>query len=91
MLQAYVFKCFSYFICMFQVFHLNVAKVDIDVAYTCMLQKYVLSVSFICMSQVFHLDVACVLHDYTRVLQVFLGVCKCFSYLRCILQVFHLN
>jgi hypothetical protein len=29
MLQAYIcFKCFSYFICMFQVFHMDVAKVD---------------------------------------------------------------
>jgi hypothetical protein len=26
---------------MFQVFHLNVAKVDLDVTYTCMLQTYV--------------------------------------------------
>ena len=36
---------------MLQVFYLDVAKVDLDVAYTCMLQAYVLSVfkCFICM------------------------------------------
>jgi hypothetical protein len=90
MLQAYIFKCFSYFRCMFQVFHLNVAKVDMDVAYTCMLQKYVSSVSCVCckcfiwMLHVFY-------NSYTHVLQVFLGVCKCFSCFGCMLQVFYLN
>jgi len=36
---------------MLQVFYLDVAKVDLDVAYTCMLQAYVSSVlsCFICM------------------------------------------
>ena len=40
--------CFECFRRMFQVFHLNVAKVDLDVAYTCMLQAYVSSVLYIC-------------------------------------------
>jgi hypothetical protein len=31
--QAYVFKCFGCFIGMLQVFHLDVAKVDLDVVY----------------------------------------------------------
>jgi hypothetical protein len=38
-------KCFICFRRMLQVFHLNVAKVDLDVAYTCMLQAYISSVS----------------------------------------------
>jgi len=56
------------FTCMFQVFHLDVAKVDLDVAYTCMLQEYVSRVSgvFIHMLQVFHLDVAYVLQWLSR-------------------------
>jgi hypothetical protein len=41
MLQAYIFKCFRCFRCTFQVFYLDVAKVDLSVAYTCMLQEYV--------------------------------------------------
>jgi hypothetical protein len=45
---------------MFQVFHLDVAKVDLDVAYTCMLHGYVFECfrCFICVLQVFHLDIA---------------------------------
>jgi hypothetical protein len=44
------FKCFSYFICMFQVFHTDVIKVDQDAAhvvnsYTRLFQVYVLNVS----------------------------------------------
>jgi hypothetical protein len=45
MFQAYVFKCFGYFIGMLQVFHLNVAKVNLDVVYVDiairMFQEYV--------------------------------------------------
>jgi hypothetical protein len=37
-------------------FCLDVVKVNPDIAYTCMLQAYVLSVSYICL-QVFYLDV----------------------------------
>jgi hypothetical protein len=40
-------KCFVCFRCMLQVFHLDVAKVDLDVTYTCMLQVYVSSVSVV--------------------------------------------
>jgi hypothetical protein len=40
-----VFGCFKR---MFQVFHLNVVKVYMDVTYTCMLQSYVSSVSYVC-------------------------------------------
>ena len=35
------FKCFYCFKRMLQVFYLDVAKVDLDVTYTCMLQAYV--------------------------------------------------
>jgi hypothetical protein len=38
-------KCFICFKCMLQVFHLDVAKVD--VAYTCILQAYVSSISVV--------------------------------------------
>jgi hypothetical protein len=41
---------------MLQVFCLDVAKVDVDVAHTCMLQAYVSGVSYVCL-QVFHLDI----------------------------------
>jgi hypothetical protein len=50
--------CFKYskcFICsrrMLQVFYLDIAKVDLDVAYTCMLQAYVSSV-FRCFIRMF--------------------------------------
>ena len=57
MLQAYIFKCFRR---MFQVFHLDVAKIDLDVAYTFMLHEYTFK-CFISMLQMFHLKIAYVL------------------------------
>jgi hypothetical protein len=76
------------------VFYLNVAKLDLNVAYTCMLQAYVSSV-FSCfkrMFQVFYLDMAYILQWLHT---CFSGVsdvcCKCFSCFGRILQVFHLN
>ena len=52
---------------MLQIFYLDVTKVDLDVAYTCMLQAYVFKcysgVSYVCL-QVFHLDVAYVYDDF---------------------------
>ena len=68
---------------MFQVFHLDVAKVDLDVAYTCMLQVNVSSVSgvsYVC-CKCFHLDVAYVSNGF----QVFLQV------LQCMLERLHLD
>jgi hypothetical protein len=58
---------------MLQVFYLNVAKVDLDVAYTSMLQTYVssvLGVSYVCL-QVFHLNVAYVCNDFQKFSGVF--------------------
>ena len=46
-----LFKMFICFISMLQVFYLYIAKVDLDVAYTCILQEYVLSIldiSYVC-------------------------------------------
>jgi hypothetical protein len=69
-------KCFIYITCTLQVFHLDVAKVDLDVAYTCMLQAYVSSVSgvsytcckcFIRMLHMFAMTFKC----FPGVLQVF--------------------
>jgi hypothetical protein len=61
---------------MFQVFSLDVAKVYLDVAYTCMLQAYIFT-CFIHMLKVFYLDVAYILQWLHTCFQVFLGVCKC--------------
>ena len=52
-----------------QVFYLEVAKVDLDIAYTCMLQTYVssvLGVSYVCY-ECFHLDVTYVLQWFSSV------------------------
>jgi hypothetical protein len=59
MFQVYVFKCSKCFKRMLQVFHLDVAKVNLDVAYgyKCMFQVYV-SFAFRRMFQVFYLDVS---------------------------------
>ena len=61
--------CSKCFICsrrMLQMFYLDIVKVHLDIAYTCMLQAYVFSVfrCFICMFQVFHLDVAYVFNGF---------------------------
>jgi hypothetical protein len=82
------FKCFRRFMLMFQVFHLDVAKVDLRCCICCndnicMLQVYVFK-CFRCIFQVFHLDVA-----YTCMLQGY--VYKCFRCLIRMLQVFHLD
>jgi hypothetical protein len=59
---------------MLQVFCLDVAKVDLNVAYTCMLQAYVSnffsSVSYVCL-QVFQLYVAYVCNDFQMFFQAF--------------------
>jgi hypothetical protein len=52
MFQVYVPNVLSIFRCTLQVFYLDVAKVDLDVAYTCMLLAYVssvLGVSYVCL------------------------------------------
>jgi hypothetical protein len=81
-LQAYVSYAFKH---MFEVFHVDVAKIDLDVAYACMLQ----SVCFRC----FHKDVASV---SSRCCTSRFGCCiylkwlhKCFKSLR-FLQAFQL-
>jgi hypothetical protein len=79
---------------MLLVFVLDVAKVDLDVAYTCMLQAYVSSVLHVCL-QVFHL----VLHIFVMIFKYFSGifasvsdVCfKCFINLFLMLQLLHLG
>ena len=69
--------CSKSFICSrrtLQVFYLDIAKVDLDVAYTCMLQanifKYFSGVSYVCL-QVFHLDFAYVCNVVQAFSQVF--------------------
>ena len=59
MFQA-CFKCFKCFRLMLQVFHLNVAKVDLDVAYVAMTIHacFKCFICFRCMLQVFHLDIS---------------------------------
>jgi cystathionine beta-lyase/cystathionine gamma-synthase len=73
------FKCFKYFKCMLQVFHIDVTKVDRDVAHVAMVFSSVCPKCFICfkrMLQLFHLDVAKVDQDVVyacckRMFQVF--------------------
>jgi hypothetical protein len=81
---------------MFQVFHLDVAKIDLDVAYICMLQAYissVLGVSYVClqvflwMLQIF----AKATHMFKCFASVLIVCCKSFSYSGCMLKVFHLD
>jgi hypothetical protein len=73
------FECFSYFRCMFQVFHMDVVKVDRDVTYVTVVarvcckrlfpmfhlffQMYVAYVSHIC-CECFYLDVAYVCNGF---------------------------
>jgi hypothetical protein len=79
---------------MFQVFHLDVAKVDLDVAYTCILQAYVFE-RFSVASNVCFMCFVWMLHIFCNGYTCFFGVsdicCKCFSYFGHILQVFYLN
>jgi hypothetical protein len=86
---------------MLQVFYLDIAKVDLDVAYTCMLQAYVSSV-FRCFVRMFasvSSDFIRMLHMFAMVFKCILGVfvsvsdaCfKCFICLFLMLQLLHLN
>ena len=65
-------------------FYLDVAKVDLDVAYTWMLQSYVSGVSYVCCScfiWMLHMF-ALVFKYFSGVLASVLGACfKCFIYL----------
>jgi hypothetical protein len=65
---------------MLQVFHLVVAKVDLDVAYTCKLQVYVLSISVVS-----YVCCKCFIQMFTYVLQ---WLHTCFEVLPAVLQVF---
>jgi hypothetical protein len=88
------FKCFRCFSGTLHVFHLDVAKVDPDVAYVSMSIHVCckrLFQCFICFSrhmlQVFHLNVA----YFTMAFKCFQLFCKCFICFGCMLQVFHLD
>jgi hypothetical protein len=75
-------KCFICFRCMLEVFYLNVAKVDLDVAYTCMLQAYV----FKCFRCFIHCKC------FIWVLHMFAMPTHVFSWrFRRMLQIFHLD
>jgi hypothetical protein len=80
---------------MLQVLYLDVVKVDLDVAYTCMLQTYVssvLGISYVCL-QVFYLDVAYVSMVFKCFSGVFASVsdtCVSFVFFR-MLQLLHLD
>jgi hypothetical protein len=78
MLQVH-FKCFKCFVGMFQVFHVDVAKLDWGVAYVAM----IVLVCYNCLFPMFHL------FFFRHMLQVCLsGCCICFTR---ILQVFYLD
>ena len=59
---------------MLQVFHLDTAKVDLDVAYTCMLQAYVSSVSYVCCKCLIWM-----LHTSAMAFKCFSGVLQVFQ------------
>jgi hypothetical protein len=78
-------KCFICFRCMLQVFHLEVAKVDLDVA--CIYMQMFHVFSYLC-CKCFIWMFAYIRNDYTHVFKYFFGVfCKCFKRM---LQVFEL-
>jgi hypothetical protein len=71
-------KCFKCFRCMLQVFYIDVAKVDRDVAHIAMVFSSVYTKCFICfrhMLQLFYLDILKVDLDvaYTCMLQVYVS------------------
>ena len=83
---------------MLQEFCLDVAKVDLDVAYTCMLQAYVSTVfkCFICMFASISFGCCIWLQWFLNVLQAFLQVFQRLvlsvsSIFFCMLQLFHLD
>jgi len=82
--------CFICFRHMLQVFHLDVAKVDLDAVYICMVASVCLR--FKHMFLLFHLDVVYILQWLHM---CFSGVsdvrCKCFSCFGRMLQMFHLD
>jgi hypothetical protein len=92
---AYIFKCFRHLKLLFQVFHLNFAKVDLDVVYVAMI-KYACCKPMLQMFKVFQTYVANVL---CRCLKSISWCCKCLfthvlsvsSVFRCISQMFHLD
>ena len=75
-------------------FYLDVAKVDMDVAYTCMLQAYISSVSYVCckcliwMLHTFAMAFKCFFRCFASVSEV---CCKCFNCFGRMLQVFNLD
>jgi hypothetical protein len=84
---------------MLQMFYLDVAKVNLDVAYACMLQAYVSNVSYICCKYfIWMLHMFC--NGYKRVFLVFQTYvaswsknvcCKCFNYFDVYCEYFHLD
>ena len=75
-------------------FHLGVANVDLDVAYICMCFKCFHTY----IESAFHLDVTMFVmdkHVFSSFFWCFASVldicCRCFSYFRRMLQMFHLN
>jgi hypothetical protein len=100
------FKCFKCFIWLLQVFHVDVVKVDCDVAYVAMVvhvcckslfpmfqlffQTYVTS-AFIWMLHIFHTYVASVLCGCCVCFTWFSSVSRVSSTFRRMLQVLHLD
>jgi hypothetical protein len=92
MQRTLCFKCFGHFRLLFQVFHLDMAKVDLDVA----MIKYACCKPMLQMFKVFQTYVANVL---CRCLKSISWCCKCLfthvlsvsSVFRCISQMFHLD
>jgi hypothetical protein len=76
------FKCFSFFIGMLQVFHMDVEKVDRDVAYVAIVVHVCCKLLFLMFHLFFHTHFASMfiwmLHMfYTYVASVLSGCCVC--------------
>jgi hypothetical protein len=94
MFQVYVLNVLTVLDVCCKYFYLNVAKVDLNVAYTCMLQSYFPSGfrCFIRVVQVFHLNVCICLQCFSGVFVSVSYACfNCFICLLRMLQLFHLD
>jgi hypothetical protein len=92
MFQVYVPNVSSVLDVCYKCFHLDVTKVDLDCAYTCMLHAYVSSVSYVCCKCFIWMSHMFAMIFKSGVLQVFhthvLSISSVFS---CMLQLLHLN
>jgi hypothetical protein len=92
--QVYVSNVFSVADICCKCFYLNIAKIDLNVTYTCMLQAYVSSVSYVCckcfiwMLYMFVMSFKC-FKVFCKCLQTYVAIVS--AVFRRMLQVFHMG